>query len=379
MGSAEPLRIAFVIPTLGPGGAERVASVLSSEWATRGHVVDLITFERLETKSFHPLNCTVRVHRLQSDEKSLGLLARISVNLRRVSRLRTLLRCLRSDIVVSFMTEANVVALVACGALRLPVVVSERNQPARPQLGWLRRLARRVSYHRAAAIVMQTETLADWARSRFQVPVHVIPNPIVLCKTPATGRGCGQTVQGVFRIVSMGRLTDQKGFDTLIESFRPLAAKYPNWSLIIYGDGPQRPELTRLIERDRLTDRITLCGLTKDVASALSEATIFVLPSRFEGFPNVLLEALSLEVPVVATDCPGATAEILSHGTYGSLVPPDDISALTTALETMMTKPELRKSYSARTREAVQRYDATKVSTQWLNLFEPIVGGAGHN
>jgi GalNAc-alpha-(1->4)-GalNAc-alpha-(1->3)-diNAcBac-PP-undecaprenol alpha-1,4-N-acetyl-D-galactosaminyltransferase len=370
------VRIAFVIPDLGPGGAERVASLLSNDWATRGHVVDLITFEPPETEPFHALDLNVRVHRLQAKGDKPGLLATASVNLTRVSRLRSLLRGLHPDIVVSFMTEANVVALVACTALRLPVIVSERNQPARPQLGWLRRLARRVSYNRAAAIVMQTEELADWARFRFQAPVHVIPNPVVLDKRNLTG-GHADTRrdQATFRIVSMGRLTEQKGFDILIESFRRVAAKYPNWKLIIYGDGPRRPALTQLIERGRLGDRVTLHGLTKDVTTALSEATFFVLPSRFEGFPNVLLEALSLGIPAVATDCPGASAEILAHGTYGSLVPSEDIPALTIALETMMTKPELRHAYAARTREAVQRYEASKVSTQWLNLLAPIAAG----
>jgi len=269
-----------------------------------------------------------------------------------------------------------VVALAACRPLPFPVVVSERNQPNRPGLGLLRRLARRVSYNWAAAIVMQTEELAAWARARFRVPVHVIPNPVVVDKVAAPSTQAKKRLNsGTCRIVSIGRLTEQKGFDILIESFGRLAAKYADWRLVIYGEGPQRPKLAQLIEARQLEQKVALPGLTRDVASVLSDATLFVLPSRFEGFSNVLLEALSRGLPVIATDCPGANAKVLAYGTYGTLVPPDDIPALTAALETMMTMPQLRKTYAAKALEAARDYDIAKVSAQWLEVLQPIAAG----
>ena len=142
--------------------------------------------------------------------------------------------------------------------------------------------------------------------------------------------------------------------------------------MVIYGEGPQRSALTALIKRRQLEQRVALPGLTKDVAGALSDAALFVLPSRFEGFPNALLEALSLGLPAIATECPGASADILGQGTYGKLVPPDDVPALTDALETMMTMPELRATYAARAREALRDYEIAKVSDRWLTLFQSI-------
>lgn len=366
------MRIAFVIPTLGPGGAERVASLLSNDWTARKHSVDLIVFEKDEEEPFHALDRNIAVHRLQAVRESPGIFARASTNVRRIARLRSLLRRLQPDIVVAFMTEANVVALVASQALPCRVVVSERNQPDRPGLGLLHRLARRLSYHRAAAIVMQTDELAAWARARFRTQVHVIPNPVALDNVAIGGTKTAGRRGDRRRIVSVGRLTEQKGFDLLIESFAPLALRYPEWNLVIYGEGPQRPALTKLIKRRQVEERVALPGLTRDVAGALSEADLFVLPSRFEGFPNVLLEALSLGVPAIATACPGASADMLAHGIYGRLVPPDDVPALTEALETLMTMPELRGAYAAKAREALRDYDIAKVSAQWLALFASI-------
>lgn len=367
------MRIAFVIPSLGPGGAERVASLLAGDWVGRNHTVDLIVFESDTTEPFHALDRNITVHRLNAVRATPGLFARASINVKRISRLRSLLRRLRPEIVVAFTTEANVVALMASQALPCRVVISERNQPNRPGLGILHRLARRLSYRRAAAIVMQTEELAAWARERFRTQVHIIPNPVALNDVAIRSTRMAVRHHGdTRRIVSVGRLDEQKGFDILIDSFAPLALKYPQWSVVIYGEGPQRPELTELIAKRHLERSVALPGLTRDVAGALSEAAFFVLPSRFEGFPNALLEALSSGLPVVATACPGASADILAQGSYGKLVAPDDVPALTEALETMMTKPELRRAYAAKAREALRDYDIAKVSARWLALFQSL-------
>ena len=137
-GTAEPLRvplrIAFVIPTLGPGGAERVASLLASDWVGRNHAIDLIVFETDSSEPFHVLEPNIAVHRLDAVRTTPGFFARASINAKRIARLRSLLRRLRPEIVVAFMTEANVIALMAAAGLPCRVVISERNQPDRPGL-----------------------------------------------------------------------------------------------------------------------------------------------------------------------------------------------------------------------------------------------------
>jgi glycosyltransferase involved in cell wall biosynthesis len=363
------VRIVFVIPSLGAGGAERVASLLANDWSANGHEVTLVTFDAPGSEPFFALRPGIALRGLSAPAEPRGLIGKLATNFTRVSQLRSILREIAPDAVVAFMTEANVIALWASRGLGVPVVVSERNQPDRPGLGKAHRLARRLAYPKARSIVVQTDSIASWVKARFHVPVQIIPNPVRL------DAGEARRERGdVQWLVSLGRLTQQKGFDVLIKSFAALAAKHPSWRLAIYGEGPDRAQLERLRTMSGCEGRIMLPGLVKDSAEALGEASLFVLPSRFEGYPNALLEALACGLPVIATSCPGGTVEILANGAHGMLVPPDDVAAMTTALDAMMSTPDLRHAYAWKARRAVARLDITAVSKLWLDLLASLRG-----
>jgi glycosyltransferase involved in cell wall biosynthesis len=358
------VRIAFVIPSLGPGGAERVATLLASYWVGEGHEVVIATFDAPEVEPFFAVDPRVEVRGLSAKNATRGLAVRLGTNAARLARLRALLRKVRPDAVVAFMTEANVVAIWAARGLGIPVVVSERNQPDRPGLGPFHKLARRLTYPAATALVVQSKDIAAWAKAHFRIPVHILPNPVM---PPANSSS--HNPGGGHLLVSIGRLTHQKGFDVLLQSFAAIAAKYPDWRLAIYGEGPDRPALERLRLESGCAGQIDLPGLTKDSAETLHQASLFVLPSRFEGYPNVLLEALSQALPVIATDCPGATREILADGVHGMLVPPEDIAAMTAALDAMLSAIELRETYAAKARRAVAQLDVATIGRRWLDVL----------
>jgi glycosyltransferase involved in cell wall biosynthesis len=363
------VRIAFVIPSLGAGGAERVATLLANDWSASGHEVTLVTFDTPGTEPFFALDSAVSLRELAVSATERALAIRLGTNVARVTRLRSLLRELHPDVVVAFMTEANVIALWASQGLGVPVVISERNQPDRPGLGRIHKLARRLSYPLARAMVVQTKAIASWAQARFRVPVHVIPNPVCL------GTGEARREQGdVQGLISLGRLTHQKGFDILIRSFAAVASKHPGWQLVIYGEGPDRAALERLRSGSGCENRILLPGLVKNSDEALRQASLFVLPSRFEGYPNALLEALACGLPVIATACPGATVDILANGVHGMLVPPDDVAALSTALDAMLSSPDLRDAYAWRARRVVANLDIAEVGKRWLDVLRSIKG-----
>jgi hypothetical protein len=172
------MRIAFIIPKFGIGGAERVGSLLCNAWVAAGHRVTAITFEAKGVKPAFALDPRVAVCQTDALNTSDKALLRMTMNVRRLSLLRDALKELRPEVIVAFTTEANVVALWAAVGLDIPVIISERNQPERPGLGRWREIARRLSYPFAAGIVVQTEAIADWARQRFSVPIEVLPNPI---------------------------------------------------------------------------------------------------------------------------------------------------------------------------------------------------------
>jgi glycosyltransferase involved in cell wall biosynthesis len=132
--------------------------------------------------------------------------------------------------------------------------------------------------------------------------------------------------------------------------------------------------LERLRAESGCADRILLPGLTRDAAEALSKASLFVLPSRFEGYPNALLEALAQGLPVLATSCAGGTVEILANGVHGMLVPPDNVGAMTRALGAMLSDRDLRDAYAWKARRAVTGLDVATVAKRWLDLFAGLKG-----
>jgi glycosyltransferase involved in cell wall biosynthesis len=364
------MRIAFILPTFTAGGAERVASLLCNYWVEQGHDVTALTFEGADDERVYHLDDRVTLRGIDALNRNRSLASRVGTNLRRLVRLRAALKAFKPDAIVAFTTEANLVAIWSALGLGVPVVVSERNQPDRPGLGRLTRTVRRLSYPLAAALVVQTEGIAQGVRAHFGAPVYVLPNPIRL----ASWGGEPRAEQATKRIVTAGRLVPQKGFTVLITSFAALADDYPDWQLMIYGEGRDRAALESAARRLSLGDRIVLPGVSKDMRAAFAAADLFVLPSRYEGYPNVLLEALASSCAVIATDCPGGTAEILGGGKYGLLVEPENPAALTTELERMMSNQALRRQFAAQAREAVSALDVGAVGRRWLELFASLAG-----
>ena len=254
------------------------------------------------------------------------------------------------------------IAIWASRGLGVPVVVSERNQPDRPGLGAVHRLAR-ASLAGARAIVVQTNSIASWMKSRFHVPVHVVPNPL------SVDVGEGRREEGDVRwVISLGRLTHQKGYDVLVKSFAAVAAKHPGWRLAIYGEGPDRRELERLRAESGYEDRIVLPGLVKDTAGIGQ-----VEPLR----PAVTLRGLP--------QCPSRGA-CLRPASHRHLMPwrhrrdprqwrarharaSRRCGALTTALDAMLSTPDLRDAYAWKARGAVTGLDAAIIGRRWLELL----------
>jgi glycosyltransferase involved in cell wall biosynthesis len=356
------VNIAFVIPGLGPGGAERVATLLCNFWAGEGHEVTLITFEGDEATPFHIPDQAVTLRKLAASAGSGS--ARLLNNFNRVLRLRAVLRELRPDALVAFTTDANVISLLARRGTDVPVVISERNQPDRPGLAPVHRLARRWTYPFADAVVAQTDTVAAWMQKRLRVPVHIVPNPVRV-----SGPNSPRVTSDPPLLIAVGRLTAQKGFDILIEAFARVAAKHPDWRLVIYGEGPDRTKLETLRDALSLQGKVSLPGLTRNVETAFAEASLFVLPSRFEGYSNALLEALAAGLPVIATAAPGGASGILGDGKYGMLVPPGDALALASALEKMMSDSALRAAFAAQAPQAIAELSVEYIGRRWLDLL----------
>ena len=369
-------RLALVISALDDGGAQRVLSLLANRWLERGIEVTVVTLSRPES-DFFQLAPGVRRIALGLMGRSRNPLQGALKNQRRWRALRRALRDARPDMVIGFVAETNLLVLAAGLGLGVPVIVSERSDPRRQPLGAIRRGLRRLLYPRAAAVVLQTESVARWAREALPgARLAVIPNPATRPEEDGAGGGPRAKAttdpappSGRHLIVGMGRLSREKGFDHLLRAFARCAEGFPDWSLVIAGDGGERPRLAELSARLGIAERVRLAGLVRHPGGLLRRADLFVLPSRHEGFPNALLEAMSCGLPVIAFDCPSGPAEIIRPGQDGVLVPPGDEEALAAAMRRLMADEAERRRLGGRAVEVLERFGLGAVMERWDALI----------
>jgi glycosyltransferase involved in cell wall biosynthesis len=267
------------------------------------------------------------------------------------------------------MPQTNVLTLCASVGRRTPVIVSERVDPRAHPIPAVWRALRPLAYRTATAVVVQTNDVAVWAQ-RF-VPtdrVRTIPNPV-----PPPDAARPPAVDWLSdprpKVFAMGRLTKQKGFDILLRAFAACRAAELDWCLVVLGEGEEREPLEELAADLGLQSSVRFPGYVPRASSVLQSADLFVLSSRYEGFPNALLEAMSCGVAVISSDCRSGPAAIVRDGVDGLLVPAEDVAALTTAMRTLMERPDVRQRLARRAVDVLERFSIPTVMQSWDALF----------
>jgi glycosyltransferase involved in cell wall biosynthesis len=179
------------------------------------------------------------------------------------------------------------------------------------------------------------------------------------------------------RVLAAGRLTEQKGFDLLVDAWADVASAHGDWALRICGKGPLRKELRRRIARSGLGNSIELPG-AGDLVEEMRSASIFVLSSRYEGFPLVLLDAMSAGMAVVAFDCPTGPGELLRDRENGILVPGGDVAALAAGMSGMIEDEELRRRCAEAAVETAREYTIEAIGPRWKALLEELLASREH-
>jgi glycosyltransferase involved in cell wall biosynthesis len=229
------------------------------------------------------------------------------------------------------------------------------------------------AYPRLDAVAVLTEHDRDTYRAALgdrDVRVARIPNGIPPWPLPPAA------LQSKV-LLAAGRLVRQKGFDLLITAFASVAARHPDWQLWIFGWGAKRQQLAAQIEELGLTAQVRLKGPSRRLDEELAAASGYVLSSRFEGLPMVLLEAATAGVPAVAFDCPTGPAEIIDHGRTGLLVPPQDVEALAAGMLRLIEEPAERRAMGAAARADSSRYSMPAVRRAWEELFAELAAARG--
>ena len=359
-------RILFCINSLDPGGAERVACILCNGLAKAGYDVILLLDQSADPgKCIYPLDPKIQIEKTPPEKFSGGLLLLWE-------KRRNFLRY-KADCIISFLWDMNVAIAMSLNFCKTPVILSERCDMNYDLRSFNRRglfLLRR-GFRHLNALVLQTEAIKKlMIQAPWSIPeklIRVIPNPVrqfqVRKELPKYNYP---------RIIAIGRLTPQKGFDLLLAAFAEVAKKFPEWQLDIFGQGSLREELEKQRDQLGLKSRVHFPGITRDAYAELARSDIFVLSSRFEGFPNVLLEAMAAGVAVIAADCKFGPGEIVDNENNGLLIPPENIPALTQALKRLMSDAELRGKLGSAARSDQERYAEEKIVKRWINLIEEV-------
>lgn len=355
-------RILLALSSLGCGGAERSAARLAAGLAERGHAVALATLASAVT-DFHPLDPRVRRFDLGLARPSRNPLRALLANRGRILALREAMRASEAELAISFIPTLNVLTGFAARRLGIPVIACERNDPrmevlARP---W-RRLSRR-AYRRADLVVANSKSVAEWMeRELGPGRVQWIPNAVELASPRSTEPEVALP-RAPF-VLSVGRLEPQKDHGTLLRAFAHAAA-LPGWHLVIAGEGRLRSALESSARELGIAARTHLVGPVRDVPALLARASIFAFPSRHEGFPNALAEAMSAGLACVATHTGAGASELLVDGESGILVPIGDAGALARALEHLAADPGLSARLGAAARAAIEPFAPEAILGAW--------------
>lgn len=369
------MKILFAIPRLTYSGAPKMMAWVANQMAERGHEVQLVTFFSEEQARI--LHKDVTLSSLGVTQSGNRLVRNTTGMIKTISRLHTTVRRLKPDIVVSFLDSVGYVYLpIGRFFTKSKIVVSERVDP----YSYRGRIARvRFALMRNAhGTVFQTPSAQHFFEKykRIFTRSTVIPNPVVLNENIlAMQRNIPDFADRDKRIVTVGRLSlHQKRQDVLLEAFAKFLETHPAYKLVIYGDGQDREKIQNIIDEMELSERVLLAGRIDHVEEEIFHAAAFVLTSDYEGIPNALIEAMSIGVPVVSTDCsPGGAALLIENGENGFLVPCGDADAIAQNLSLVVDNREISTKISQNAPSITSDFAENIIADKWESYFEDVI------
>jgi len=353
--------ICLVIPTLQPGGMERVMSELAGHFCQKSNLeVHLILYDS-NPIIFYSIPENLVIHKPKSRFKNR---LRFIYSLGRLYFLRQVVLRIEPDAILSFGEYWNSFVLLALLGLKYPVFVSDRCRPDK-HLGFYHQSLRRILYRRAAGIIFQTSKAREFFKNlEKRVPNKVIGNPIREIST-------NQELIKENIVLTVGRLIPSKNHDKLIKSFVKLNKS--GWKLIIIGGDAFKMtmmnDLKNMVRELEAEDKVILTGNISDVDKFYLMSRIFVTASESEGFPNVIGEAMSAGLPVVAFDCTAGPSELITDGEDGFLIPLYNYTLLEQKLMLLMNDPDLRDRIGFKAMKRIKKFSVEEIGEKYYSFI----------
>lgn len=360
------------------GGMERVLTNKANYLARHGYEIVVVTTDQRGKQPFFPLEPSIRsidlgINYDENNGKSFlnKLLHYPFKQCRHKKRLKAVLMEERPDVTVSmFNNDAGFIPGIKDGSakvLEIHFSKFKRLQYGRKGLWkladrWRSKQDEKTVRKFDRFVVLTEEDKAYWGN----LPnIMVIPNAI-------SGIPAGTALLANKRVIAVGRYTFQKGFERLVDAWHLLASRFPDWNLVIIGDGEERPLLEQRIRSYGLERQVTLTRSTQEIGKVYQEASILASSSRYEGLPMVLLEAQAFGLPIVAFQCKCGPKDIVSDGMNGYLVPEGDTAGMAQRLEILMKDEALRKRMGLKAKESALRFNEEVIMKKWMYTFQTL-------
>lgn len=353
------------------GGVERMITTLIHEMAARGHDVSLFTWDRDTAASFYPLDPAVTWHKLNmgSPDDKAGFVQR----LKRFPAVRRIVRVDNPDVIICFESGVFFSMRIFLFGFRQPVVGAERNSPDR-----LKQMPSRFrEWLTYALLIPADKVVVQFPRYISAYPFFLrrkmtaIHNPVKPALAMAAPAGSEKDEK---ILLCVGRLVYQKNIDVLVRAFAKLSPEFPLWKLNIAGGGDDQEKIQSLILHENLSDKINLLGDVKNVEPLYAGAHLFCLPSRYEGFPNALAEAMAHGLPGVGFAGCWGVSDLIEDGRSGLLAEGNgNVHALTESLRRLMGNDDLRARMGAAAAQSIKAYAPETIFATWEQFFKECI------
>lgn len=351
------------------GGVERMATAMMNEFVRRDWRVGLLTWDPEDAEAHYWLDPRVEWTRMALGDPQV----RASWSLR-WQRLRLIRRCTRRfapDVVIGFQSGAFVAARLALLGCGIPTIAAERNSPDQydhVSCGWRKRLSANLALGLATRITVQLPSY----RAKYPPPLRpwivAIPNPVEPVAAPPYPN---ESVPAPTTILNLGRLSFQKNQALLLRAFARLADDWPDWRVALVGDGEARAELEMLVDSLELSGRVLFAGATRDIRGWFECSAFLAFPSRWEGFPNGLVEAFAHGVPAVGIRTTAGINELVSDGENGLLSDSDEI-AFAHRMQDLMVDQKRRAAMGRAAVASVASYKPKAIYDRWEALLKKV-------
>ena len=334
------LNIMIIMPTLSTGGAERVV-VNFANWLVKNtnSEIYLVITESLNT--IYEINSNVKVY-----EGNLGV--GVKSEFKKIKYVRKKIKEINPNIIFTLFAKINMYALLSNHKDKTLIFSERANLSYRNRL---RKLLSIFSVKNSDGLIFQTN------RAKTKYEKWIVDKDTIVIGNPVGEHAINQSKISSKKeniIIAVGRLEVQKGFDILIKSFKEVIKKYPNYKLIIFGEGSERVNLEKMVKDLELENNVKLPGIEKNVVSYIAKSKIFVLSSRYEGMPNVLLEAMAVGTPCIATDCEFGPSELIVNYENGILVPVENIEILSEKIIELLENENLRTKIGTNSKKILE-------------------------